>query len=451
MADYVVLGGGWAGITFALELKNIFPDVEVMVLEKSNLFGGLLRSITINNHVFDIGGSHVVFSRHKSALEKMLSFLDKNFVSHRRNAKVLLDSTFVPYPLENGLYVLNPEERAEALIHFLEAWATRGTDWIPKTFEDWIYGFFGKWIAEKYLAPYNLKIWKRSLNEIDVDWVYTPGRLPIPNWKDVVKSAIGIHTVGYVEQSLFYYPKSGGIQALFDSAEKKAKSLGVKFTNNVKVSKIRRTRNEWIINDKFRAKKLISTIPLKELVKALDAPQDIVKASEELDYNKVAVVGVALKKASPKQHWVYVPNRDIIFNRYAWISNYSPENSPNGESTVIAEVTLLPNTKADIEKLTDKVVADFEKLNVLKRDEVLFTKAWLHEYGYPIYRIGHREKRDTIMRWLKGRKVISTGRWGSWHYWNMDKVYDEVLKEIAKLSKTAMRETFKAKSPFDAN
>jgi protoporphyrinogen oxidase len=142
------------------------------------------------------------------------------------------------------------------------------------------------------------------------------------------------------------------------------------------------------------------------------------------------VIGLALKKNAPKQHWIYVPNKDIAFHRYAWISNYSPKNSPNGESTIIAEVTLPPNTKANIGELTDKVMADLEKLNVLKRDEILFTKAWLHEYGYPIYRIGHRERREVVMKWLKEQNIISVGRWGSWHYWNMDRTYEEVLRRI---------------------
>ncbi|MGB9713950.1 MAG: NAD(P)/FAD-dependent oxidoreductase, partial [Candidatus Bathyarchaeales archaeon] len=180
------------------------------------------------------------------------------------------------------------------------------------------------------------------------------------------------------------------------------------------------------------AKRLISTIPLKELVKALDTPKDIRKASKELDYNQVAIIGLALKKNAPKQHWIYVPDKDIAFHRYAWISNYSPKNSPSGESTIIAEVTLPPNAKANIKELTNKVVADLEKLNVLKQDEILFTKAWLHEYGYPIYKIGHREKREVIMKWLKEQNIISVGRWGNWHYWNMDKTYEEVLKMMPK-------------------
>jgi len=433
MIDVIVLGCGWSGIIFALEFKLRFPDADVVILEKSEGVGGLLRSVSLHGHVFDIGGSHVIFSRNKDILNRMLLLLKDNSIKHFRNSYVRINSSFVPYPLENGLYALPQDERAEALISFLEAWLSRSNCWRPRNLEEWIYSFFGKWIGDKYLIPYNKKVWKRPLDKIGVDWVYTPGRLPTPNWRDVVKSAFGIPTVGYPEQNLFYYPMRGGIQALFDSALKEAQQLGVKVVNNVAALKIRRMSNEWVINGTFKAKRLVSTIPLKELVKALDAPSDIVKASEELEHNGVAVVGIALDKPAPRQHWIYVPNPDIIFHRYAWISNYSPRNASSGRSTVIAEITLQPNTQINAEKILEYAVEGLERLGVIKWKEILFTKVWLHEYGYPVYTIARDDKRKIINDWLNKHNIKSVGRWGSWHYWNMDKVYEKVLENICNI------------------
>ena len=79
---------------------------------------------------------------------------------------------------------------------------------------------------------------------------------------------------------------------------------------------------------------------------------------------------------------------------------------------------------------------DFEKLNVFKRDEMLFANAWLHEYGYPIYKIGHRGKCETIMAWLKEQNIISAGRWGSWQYWNMDRVYEDIVNKLKPLRRS---------------
>ena len=62
---------------------------------------------------------------------------------------------------------------------------------------------FGHDVAEDYLIPYNEKIWKRPLDNISADWVYIPGRLPIPSVEDIVKAVAGIPVVGYKEQSIF--------------------------------------------------------------------------------------------------------------------------------------------------------------------------------------------------------------------------------------------------------
>ncbi|MEM0369004.1 MAG: NAD(P)-binding protein, partial [Desulfurococcaceae archaeon] len=88
----------------------------VICLEKENNPGGLLRSEYFNNFVIDIGGSHVIFSKDKNILDKILSVLGDNICSHNRLSYVKLMKSLVPYPFENGLYVLPVEERYEALV-----------------------------------------------------------------------------------------------------------------------------------------------------------------------------------------------------------------------------------------------------------------------------------------------------------------------------------------------
>lgn len=392
----------------------------------------MLKSESVNGYTFDVGGSHVIFSRGESTLKEMLSLLEDNYVKHKRRTFIKLEQRLVPYPLETGLYALPPQERAEALIEFLEAMFSRDPSWTPKTFEEWIRGFFGRWIAERYLIPYNEKIWKRPLSQISADWVYTPGRLPVPDWRDVVRAAAGVPVVGYIEQSTFYYPLRGGIQALFEAALQRA-GKGVALLKGERVTELKKRNNCWAINNKYVAKKVISTIPLPELVSALDAPSDIFKAARELDYNKVIVVGVGLRKKAPKQHWVYVPQRNVIFHRYAWVSNYSSYNAPKGGAALIAEITVPHSEPVHEQKILDRVVYDLEKLDIIKGEEVEVAKVWVHEYGYPIYTLNHSERRSIIFQWLNELGLTSVGRWGSWHYWNMDKVYENVKLFVLKI------------------
>src|SRR5205814_754341 len=93
-------------------------------------------------------------------------------------------------------------------------------------------------IAEKYLLPYNRKIWKLEPREQGLDWV---SRIPKPPLEDVVKSAMGIETEGYTHQLYFRYPLHGGFEALIKAIIKP----GAKVHLNTPVERIRRTGAGW--------------------------------------------------------------------------------------------------------------------------------------------------------------------------------------------------------------
>jgi protoporphyrinogen oxidase len=211
-----LLGFGWAGALAAMFLGERFPQAEFIAFEAGEP-GGLLRSEIIDGFIFDVGGSHIIFSNDAAALNEMLTLLG-DAIRHERRAYVRLGEYLVPYPFENGLYVLPPEERAELVADLVEAWLERGPGWRPRNLLEWAEGVFGKSIAQRYLIPYNQKIWKRPLDQISADWVYIPGRTPMPDVRALVRAAAGISTVGYKEQATLFYPRSGGIQTLYKAA-----------------------------------------------------------------------------------------------------------------------------------------------------------------------------------------------------------------------------------------
>ncbi len=437
--DIIILGCGWAGVLVAYFIFEKFPSVNVICIDKENEIGGLMRTKNINNFVFDVGGSHIIFSRDQQVLREMLSFLSNNIIEHRRKTYVYLDGVYVPYPFENGIWVLPPKKRAEILVTFVETLLERAKDseWRPRNLREWVYGFFGKEIARLYLGPYNEKIWKRDLDEIDVDWVYTPGRLPIPNWRDVVRSGAGVPTEGYREQTTFFYPLRGGIQALYNAVLERAIARGLKIVRGMRVEKVRRVGDRWVINDVIEAKRIVSTIPLNELVKALNAPEHILKLARQLDYNSVAIVGIALRKRAPDMHWIYVPDKSIVFHRYAWISNYSPYNTPNNNeySSIIAELTIQPQRKIDMEYIIDKTIDDLKKLHIISESEKesLFTRIWINRYGYPVHTKTSSIARAKLLNYVNKLGITTLGRWGTWRYLNMDKIYVEVHDYIRHL------------------
>ena len=116
----MILGCGWAGIsaTYHLLRKGV---KDVVCVDGDTAPGGLMKTVELNGFIFDIGSSHIIFSSNESTLEEILSFLGSNVIKHYRETFVYLHNIFVPYPLENCLYVLPPSLRAEILTSFIES------------------------------------------------------------------------------------------------------------------------------------------------------------------------------------------------------------------------------------------------------------------------------------------------------------------------------------------
>jgi protoporphyrinogen oxidase len=428
------LGGGWAGCCLANTLKNRFPDSDISIITAGNpeQSAGLLRTENYDGFSFDTGGSHVIFSKNSEILSSMLGHIKGNYVEHQRNSFINFDGLIVPYPFENGMYVLPPEKRTKLGFDIVKTIfeQKKGSDWKPRNLGQFLYSVFGKEATRLYFGPYNKKIWKRPLTELDSDWAYIPGRLPLPNLKDVIAGVAGIPTVGYAEQAKFYYPKNGGIKALYDSLRSEVEKKQVEIVYNETVTKIKKADNNWVINGKIRAKNVYNTIPVPSVVKAFDAPESVTRASEGLNYNHVLTVGVALDKPAPNQHWIYVPSNKIIFHRYSWISNYSEQNAPKGKSAILAEITVPSGQQFKEETVVQETIIGLEKLKVIDKKEVIFAKMWFNKFGYPVNTLGHRQKLEVISNYLDSVNVKSVGRWGSWEYWNMDKVYEATSRVL---------------------
>ena len=66
--------------------------------------------------------------------------------------------------------------------------------------------------------PYNEKIWKYDPSCMDTQMV---DRIPKPPLEDIIRSAEGNNSEGYLHQLFFHYPEVGGFQTIVDSLEKK--------------------------------------------------------------------------------------------------------------------------------------------------------------------------------------------------------------------------------------
>lgn len=416
-----ILGGGLAGLALANFLKYDFE-----VLEKNDECGGLCRTLREKGFTFDYGGGHIIFSKNEWIINFVKRLLGKNLVRCRRNTKIFFKGRHVKYPFENALSDLPQKDAYECLYHFVENWIkrTRGRLKEPGNTEEWMYYTFGKGIAEKYLIPYNEKIWRIPPKKMSMSWI--GGRVPLPPVEDVVKSALGIPTEGYLHQLFFYYPRRGGIQALIKALEERARG---KITPNFEVMSVKKEDGKWIVSDGKREKqfdKLISTVPIQDLTKAyLGTPKEVRKAVKGLKYNSLITVCLGLKMEKPNDFsWLYFPSRkDGMFHRASFPFNYSPHVVPKGMSSIIVEFTCDFKGKLWREKderLVEHVVERLGENKIIDKRKVCVSKVKRTQHAYVVYDSAYDLNTKIFRDFFRKEGIKLCGRFSEFKYLNMD-------------------------------
>jgi len=426
--DAIILGAGLTGLSL-----SHFMHTKTLILEKEDRIGGLCRSFRKGKFTYDIGG-HIIFSKDTIALDFMVDSLGKNVRKLYRNNRIFFKGKFVKYPFENGLGVLDEADRFNCLYNFIFNKYPK-----PKNFRQWIYHRFGKGIGSLYLEPYNRKIWKYPLEKMSMAWV---DRVPRPPAEDVIKSALGIETEGYVHQLYFYYPTKGGIEALPQAImQRSRKRTEVKL--NFKIKKIKRVGEAFEVTDgktTFSTKRLISTIPIFELIKLLDGvPEKLKSAAGRLKYTGMYVVLVGLKNPDMKDKTaLYVPDKSIIFHRLVFNKYFGENYTSKSRSAVTAEITFLPGSRLDSipdKEIVSSVIEGLVKMNLIKKKEVVETDIKKIKYAYVIYDEDHRKNMKIIRDYFSSVGIHLCGRFSEFEYLNMDACIRHSLELARELSR----------------
>lgn len=431
-----ILGGGLTGIAAGYLLNCKGVDFEV--LEKEEMCGGLMRTLQEKGFTFDYGGSHIIFSKNRDNLNFMLTLLGDNKTRNLRNTKVLYKSHYVKYPFENGLANLPREENFECLYGFVQNLIKKekGEQRKPYNLKEWFYYTFGKGIAEKYLLPYNEKIWKYPAKNMGLDWV---DRIPDPPAEDIIKSALGIETEGYTHQHCFYYPKTGGIEAVIKSMKLKIEK---KVSNNFEVKRLKKVGERWkIISEGEEEKsfdKVISTIPIQKLVEIADAPTEVRTASCKLKVNSLITVMLGIEKNRINDlSWLYIPDNRILPHRVSFPSNYSPFVAPPGKSAVLAEITCQIGDRVwrmEEEKLAHRTIEDLHNLKIINKAEVCFSKVKKSEYAYVINNLNYNRTLGIVKKYFTSIGIDLLGRFSEFKYLNMDACIESAMNYVKTLS-----------------
>lgn len=409
-----VLGAGVAGTSCASLLAD--SGFEVTVFEKRDGIGGLCRSTVVDGYTFDLHGGHVFNSKHSFVKDWVFSKLNKSlWHGSIRNSKILYGNRLVRYPFELSLSELPVEDAIDCLVDFVESKRSE-----PDNFYDWIIWKFGKSIAEKYMIPYNEKIWSFPLKNMDVSW--TREKMPTPTNREVIEATLtGNSTERKMPHSTFYYPLTGGIQIMIDAIAK-----GVpKVLCNTPVGSIEPTNKGWLINGEESFDYLVSTLNLKTMAKVLSIlPTKVYQAIKDLKCNSVTIT---LAKASRNElSWLYIPSKRYKAHRVVYQGNFSPFNCPEDKSSVTIE------TIGRIDP--EKQVSEFDKDNQIPELQIndLIDSSYA-QYAYPIFDKSYTQNINVVDSFFKEKGIYLLGRFAEWKYYNMDICMKRAFEVTEKL------------------
>lgn len=431
-ATLCVVGGGLAGLAAAYRAASNH-GVSTLLLEAGKRVGGLLQSGFIGKYLFDIGGSHILFSKSDEWLRRLLHHLRRvGWFVHRRVTRIYLNGGFVKYPFEVGLADLPPETRVRVLKGIIAATRERVK---PRNFLEWIYAVFGDGMAEEYLIPYNRKLWKIPLDEITLEWV--GGRVPNPPLDDIIKAAVGETVEAYTHQLVFMYPKKDGIEALARGIATDAEEAGAEILTSAPVKRVESTGASLRVEysgGEAECERIIYTAPLTAAPRIIeDLSSESRALLSRLRSVPLAVVGIGARVRPPFIHWMYFPGEETVFHRLAVLSRYSAYNAPKGRASFIAEVSF--HSVDELRGVSDdtivrKVVEGMEHAGLIKASDVEVASVWRWEHAYPVYDHARSEALKRVIPELKDLGVVPVGRFGAWEYLNMDAVYSKSVKAV---------------------
>lgn len=483
MKKIVIIGAGPAGITAANELlKGGNKDFEVVILEGTNVIGGISQTVRYNGNRMDIGG-HRFFSKSDEVMnwwselmpiqgkpsfddkklerEKPLSDsgpdpekTDRVMLVRDRVSRIYYQNHFFDYPVKMSASTIKNMGFATTMaagFSYIKACIVKK----PETsLENFYINRFGKKLYSMFFEGYTEKLWGRHPRDISADWgsQRVKGLSIRAVLKDMFSKAFGGKKKNKeVETSLieqFWYPKYGPGQ-LWEMAADTAVKLGaeLKKDHNVTEIKCEKGKIKAVVCDTPNGKVTIegdifvSSMPVKDLVCGMtgEKPSDeMVNIAKGLPYRDFVTVGLLVNKLNLKNEtgvktlgnivpdcWIYVQDTGVKLGRIQIFNNWSPYMVKDPENTVWIGLEYFCTEGDSFWNMSDKecielAAKELEKMGVINSKDIIDSHREKIKKAYPAYFDTYSEM-DRLIECLDSyENLYCVGRNGQHRYNNMD-------------------------------
>lgn len=444
----VIIGAGPAGLGAGYRLKELGYS-NFVIYERHNYVGGLAHSFTDKaGFTWDIGG-HVMFSHYTYYDQCFEKLMGNEFTLNNRESWVRMCDRWVPYPFQNNVRYLPKEACFECISGLIKAQQGKGKVASPAAaanFGEFIDAVFGEGIAKHFMRPYNFKVWAYPPERMNKHWIGE--RVAIIDTERALRNIVlEKDDFGWGPNNQFKFPLKGGTGEFY---RRFGPVLGLTEdgretpSGHVRLNKAVRSIDADAKTITFtdgttdRYDILLTTIPLNVLCNDIITSRDanlptIAEASRGLLHSSGYMVGIGLKSRAPSagtpstMSWMYFPEDNCPFYRVTYLSNYSPNMTPDKDNYYsllceVSESSAKPTpgkNNATPEAVIEDCIKGLENCGMLlpgERDNIVTTWCYYADYSYPTPSVERDAILSQVIPYLEARSIYSRGRFGMWKY-----------------------------------
>ena len=455
---YTILGAGLSGISVAdLLNKN---NISFTIFEGKSHGGGHIHSEKVNEFTWD-EGPHVSFTKSEYVKKYFADNCNNEYLEFSAIPSNYFKGNWVPHPAQANMYAIPEPLRTDCIVDVEKIRTELGATFTAQNYQQWINYAFGRTFAENFPEAYTSKYWTTKPENLTTDWIGK--RVYFPEVSDMVESAKGPlqKQTHYLTQ--FRYPRTGGFYSFIKAVEK---ALPIRYNKKLQYISFNKKQLHFTDGEIISYDKLISTIPLPEMIRNSDAPDDVKRHAATLKCSQVLIINVTVSHATPIQnHWIYVYDRELYSTRINFTELLSPSNGVPGKTGIQVEVYFSEYRplKEPIEEIEKKVLKELVTMRLAQSEEAIeaYHSKWIN-WANVIFDVNKIKAQNAVFNWLetKGMKreaddllpmtdwdtkmneevqlgdIILAGRFAQWKYYWTD---DCVLRGL-KISKTLKAE-----------
>lgn len=418
--DVVVIGAGASGLSFANWYRELHPSSKVLVLESSDAPGGYCKTIVQDGFVWDYSGHFFHFKDPSIEMwlrDRMPGQAIKTVV---KRALIRYAGLDIDFPFQKNIHQLPRDEFLECLV---DLYFRPKADHPPASFAEMLYRRLGTAITEKFLRPYNEKLYAIELDKLDVDAM---GRFfPQADIGDIIANMRpkppGASDGAY--NATFTYPQGGAIQYIH--ALLADLPPGTVSCNEPVVSIDLGSREVVTPRRRIGFGKIVSSAPLPALARMAGMVHD----ASLFTSNQVLVFNLGFDRKGPKNvHWMYFPDREVCFYRVGWYDNIFDTD----RMSLYVEIGAPHGATFDVDAMRARVMNDLVRENIVDGHQLVSHHHVVLDPAYVHITKASLEEAQRLRDGLALAGVHSVGRYGGWTYCSIE----DNLLETRALART---------------